>query len=246
MRILNMFQAGAIAITLSCSAAMADEITMTFGDSTPPYAFVDTANGIEVDIIREALAHRDHSLVPQFVPAARVERQFKQGLVDAASKDPGRTLEGPDAHYGDVSVEFFDMLITLADHNLTLAEPSDLDGLQVISFQNAHKFFPDWLAPVHADGRFEQTSDQRVQVLALVDGLADVAVADRNIFNHFARAWAEEEAQELPVLEFTQFQPPLQVRPVFRNAQIRDDFNAGLKYLRETGRYEEILETYLN
>jgi len=34
-------------------------------------------------------------------------------------------------------------------------------------------------------------------------------------------------------------------RPVFRDKQVRDDFNAGLKQLKETGRYKAIYERYL-
>jgi polar amino acid transport system substrate-binding protein len=41
------------------------------------------------------------------------------------------------------------------------------------------------------------------------------------------------------------FQPPLRVRPVFRDASIRDDFNAGLAYLKQTGRYDELVDMYL-
>ena len=233
------------ALGLVVGVAQAAEITMTFGDSTPPYAFSDSGKGLEVDIVREALAHRGHVLVPSFVPAARVERQFREGLVDAASKDPGRTLEGPDAHYADVSVEYYDVLITLTDRALDLKLPSDLDGLHVMAFQNAWMFFPDWLAPVRDAGRYMQTPDQSEQVRALVSGLVDVVVADRRIFTYFARQWAQESGAALPAMTMSEFKPPLRVRPVFRDAAIRDDFNAGLAYLKDSGRYDELVDAYL-
>lgn len=233
------------ALWLTVAGVQAEEITMTFGDSTPPYAFSETGKGLEVDIVREALAHRGHDLVPNFVPAARVERQFKQGLVDAASKDPGMTLEGPDAYYADVSVEFYDVLIKLAERDLTIETPADLDGLKVMAFQNAWKFFPDWLAQVREDGRYSQTSDQSEQVRALASGLVDVVVADRNIFNYHARKWAQDSGEVLPPMTMSEFKPPLRVRPVFRDATIRDDFNAGLAHLKQTGRYDALVATYL-
>ena len=239
------FTSGICALWLAVGGVQAAEVTMTFGDSTPPYAFSETGTGLEVDIVREALAHRGHSLVPSFVPAARVERQFKQGLVDAASKDPGMTLEGPDAHYADVSVEFYDVLIKLTSRDLKLETPQDLDGLKVMAFQNAWMFFPDWLGQVREDGRYSQTSDQSEQVRALASGLVDVVVADRNIFNYHARKWAHDSGKVVPPMTMSAFQPPLQVRPVFRDAAIRDDFNAGLAHLKETGRYDELVETYL-
>ncbi|WP_299724789.1 ABC transporter substrate-binding protein [uncultured Tateyamaria sp.] len=237
---------GAVAaLWLGAGGVWAAEITMTFGDSTPPYAFSDTGTGLEVDIVREALAHRGHTLVPSFVPAARVERQFKRGLVDAASKDPGKTLEGPDAFYADVSVDFYDVLISLSERDLTLAAPEDLDGLQVLAFQNAWMFFPNWLGRVRDEGRYSETSDQSEQVRALASGLVDVVVADRSIFNYHARQWASDNAETMPALTISEFQPPLRVRPVFRDAAIRDDFNAGLAHLKQTGRYDELVDMYL-
>ena len=35
-------------------------------------------------------------------------------------------------------------------------------------------------------------------------------------------------------------------RPVFRNAAVRDDFNAGLAWLRKSGRYGAIYQHYLD
>lgn len=232
-------------LVLPLGAAQADEITMTFGDSTPPYAFSDTGTGLEVDIVREALALHGHTLVPSFVPAARVERQFKNGLVDAASKDPAMTLEGADAFYANVSVEYFDVLITLASRDLSLSEPSDLDGLNVFAFQNAWKFYGDWLGAVRDQGRYDESSDQKEQVRALIAGLVDVVVADRNIFNYHARQWAEQSGEPLPDMVLTEFKPPLLVRPVFRDAAIRDDFNAGLAEIKQNGRYDALVDQYL-
>jgi len=229
-----------------CGSALADNITMTFGDSTPPYAFADTQGGLEVDIVREALALRGHTLKPVFVPAARVQHQFKHGLVDAASKDTSGQLQAIGALYGDASMEYHDVLISLASRELEITQPADLDGLSVIAFQNAWKVYSDWLQAVKDKGFYEETPDQTVQVKALLSGRADVAVADRYIFNYLATEMAAQTTDALPTLKYTSFAPPLVVRPVFSNEQVRDDFNAGLRQLRSSGRYEKIFDEYLN
>lgn len=245
---LAKFQLYAVLLTLLtvCGSALADDITMTFGDSTPPYAFADTQRGLEVDIVREALAFRGHTLKPVFVPAARVPHQFKQGLVDAASKDASGQLQAIGALYGDATVEYHDVLISLASRELDIAQPSDLDGLSVITFQNAWKVYPDWLQTVKENEFYEETPDQSVQVRALVSGRADVSVADRYIFKYLANEIAAQTNQALPALRYTSFAPPLVVRPVFRTEQMRDDFNAGLQQLKSSGRYEKIIEEYLD
>jgi polar amino acid transport system substrate-binding protein len=38
---------------------------------------------------------------------------------------------------------------------------------------------------------------------------------------------------------------PMDYRPVFRSRQVRDDFNAGLKHMKETGRVQAIYDKYL-
>ena len=57
---------------------------------------------------------------------------------------------------------------------------------------------------------------------------------------------AAQTNQALPALRYTSFAPPLVVRPVFRTEQMRDDFNAGLQQLKSSGRYEKIIEEYLD
>jgi polar amino acid transport system substrate-binding protein len=38
---------------------------------------------------------------------------------------------------------------------------------------------------------------------------------------------------------------PLDYRPVFRSAAVRDDFNEGLRRLKTTGRFQAIYDRYL-
>ena len=91
-RSMTALTAGLLAIASWTQDVTAEVLTMTFGASTPPYAFPDTGRGIEVDIIREALALSGIELEPVFVPARRIAFEFIQGKVDAASKDQGEDL----------------------------------------------------------------------------------------------------------------------------------------------------------
>ena len=60
-------------------------------------------------------------------------------------------------------MEYHDVLISLASRELDIEQPSDLDGLSVITFQNAWKVYPDWLQAVKENEFYEETPDQSVQ-----------------------------------------------------------------------------------
>lgn len=238
--------AGLMAVTSMIGQVKAEALTMTFGASIPPYAFPDTGRGIEVDIIREALAVSGVELDPVFVPARRIAFEFIQGKVDAASKDQGEDLTEHGGIYGDVSVQFQDVIFTLAERDLKLVEPSDLSDLRVVAFQNASKHYSDWLSPLQDSTNYTETADQSLQVKMLHRGRADAIVADLNIVQYLTKLVAQEGKIDIKPVATTNFAEPWGYRPAFRTEELRDKFNAGLKTLIDTGRYQEIVDSYVN
>lgn len=227
--------------------AMAVDVRMAFGDRIPPFCFPETNSGIELEVIGEALAYRGHVLKPSYFPLARVPIAFKTGLVDAAMTDAGEDMHTAGAFYGDSAVVYDNVLITLAARNLKIRTPADLNGLTVIAFQGAAKRYPQWLGPVQADGRLIEQNDQFIQVRTLDMGRYDVVLSDRTIFRYFTLKHQQETGQiPQPVEEheFTALKPN-DYRPLFRDAKVRDDFNAGLRHLKATGRFRQIYDKYV-
>lgn len=229
-------------------------VRMAFGEKIPPFCFPQTASGIEVDVFREALALRGHRLQPLFFPFARVPLEFKAGTVDATMTDLGQDLSSEGGHYGDTAVVYDNVLITLRQRALKLRKPADLAGLRVVSFPGALARFPEWLGPAKAAGRLSEINDQAVHVRLLMMNRCDVVLSDRTIFRYFvlqaqktlAQAQPSAQVPLLPVDEqdFTLVNPK-DYRPVFRSAAVRDDFNAGLRQLKVSGRFQAIYDHYL-
>ncbi|HSV54535.1 MAG TPA: ABC transporter substrate-binding protein [Burkholderiaceae bacterium] len=222
-------------------------VSMAFGDRIPPFCFPETNSGIELEVIGEALAYRGHVLKPVYVPFARVPLAFKQRQVDAAMTDLGEDLRPLGAFYGDSAVVYDNVFITLAERNLKIRTPADLEGLTVISFQGAAKRYPQWLGPVAQAGKFFEQNNQATQVKTLDLGRYDVVLSDRSIFRYFTLQEQKAQGKSLrPVVEhvFTKVNPD-DYRPVFRDQQVRDDFNAGLKQLKASGRFQAIYDRYL-
>ena len=236
----------ALCLLLSVAPAWGADVSMAFGERIPPFCFPQTNSRIEVEVIGEALAWRGHKLKPQYFPFARVPVAFKDGTVDATMTDLGQDLGAHGGHYGDPAVLYDNVFISLKDRHLVIRKPEDLKGLTVISFVGAARRYPQWLEAVKAAGHYTEQNDQAVQVRTLMRGRYDLVLSDRSIFRYFALQHRREGGELLPVDEhaFTTVNPQ-DYRPVFRSRQVRDDFNAGLKHLKDTGRFQAIYDRYL-
>jgi polar amino acid transport system substrate-binding protein len=237
----------AVALAICCPLASAVDVVMAFGEKIPPFCFPETDSGIELDVMREALAFRGHVLKPRYYSFARIPVAFKAGEVDAAMTDLGEDMTTWGAHYGNPAVIYDNVFITLKERRLTITRPEDLQGLSVISFAGAAKRYPEWLDAVRKAGRYHEQNDQALQVLTLDRGRYDVVLSDRNIFKYFTlQLKLNKSFKPRPVTEhaFVRLNP-MDYRPVFRDAAVRDDFNAGLKQLKDSGRFQAIYHRYL-
>jgi len=237
-------------LVLSCawsSWASADAVIMAFGEKIPPFCFPETDSGIELEVMRAALAYRGHTLKPRYYSFARIPVEFKAGEVDAAMTDLGEDMTSWGGHYGDPAVFYDNVFISLKERNLVIKKPEDLRGLKIISFVGAAKRYPEWLDEVKRQGHYFEQNNQELQVLTLNIGRYDVVLSDRNIFKYFTLQLKLNKAfQPKPIVEqsFVKFNP-MDYRPVFRDPKIRDDFNAGLKQLKENGKFNAIYQKYL-
>ncbi|TWX52240.1 ABC transporter substrate-binding protein [Colwellia hornerae] len=220
---------------------------MAFSQEIPPYVFEKYNNGIEIDIISAALAHKGHILKPLYFPLGRIPIAFRNNLVDAAMGDMGDDLSLEGGVYADPAVIYDNVFITLKSRNISIKRPEDLDKLLVVSFQGAEKRYPKWLKKVTDENRFYGISDQLTQVKLLHLDRYDVVLSDRYIFKYFAKQIESLNAldtAEVDEYSFTIVDPD-DYRPVFRNIKIRDDFNLGLKKIKASGEYQKIYDNYM-
>lgn len=235
-------------LLLVCAAQVqAADVHMAFGEKIPPFCFPETDTGIELDVMREALAYRGHVLVPQYYSFARIPVAFKAGDVEAAMTDLGEDMAAWGAFYGDPAVFYDNVFFTLTERKLTIRTPQDLQGLSVLSFPGGAKRYPEWLDGVKKAGRYFEQNDQALQVLTLDRGRYDVILSDRNIFHYFTlqlKLNRSFKPKHVSTHEFVKLNP-MDYRPIFRDKKVRDDFNAGLRHLKENGRFEAIYQKYL-
>ena len=244
--LLRVFLSCVCVLLVSPTFAWSAEVTMAFGLSLPPYVISESNSGMEMDIIREALAFRGHTLKPVYVPLARVPEEFKTEEIQAVQRDGGTNLTPSGGIYSNmVSITYHDVIVTLKERGLTVKTPDDLAKLSVVAFQGAINHYPKWLQPVKAAGKYYEQKDQLLQVKSLHVGRCDAILGDRNIVQYFTNQALKDGSFRVLPTELHEFTEPYGYNPAFKDPKIRDDFDAGIKHLQETGRYQEIINSYL-
>lgn len=241
MRYINFFL-----LFLFLLPSYSKEIKMSFGSKLPPYVFPSTNTGIELDIIRAALAYKGHTLSPKYFQLYKVPLVFKDNLVDAAMTDLGNDLSSY-GFYANPAVLYNNVFITLKENNFIINSPEDLNSLILTSFQGAVKRYPKWLEPVKEKYNYFEQNNQKLQVLVLHKKRVDVILTDINIYKYNVLKLQKERNFQAKDVKYHYFNKinVLNYRPVFKDEKIRDDFNEGLKYIKENGTYEAIYNKYL-
>ena len=227
----------------------ADEITMGVGFALPPYVIQESSSGIEIDILREAFAVKGHTVKFEYLPNVRTLLFFEAGKLDGTiNVKKGTMLTG---YYSDDVITFQNVAVSLKENNLSIEKILDLadNRFRVLAFQNASKVLGDEFSKVAEKNIFyKEIADQSIHSLLLLKGRVDVLVSDRRIlFYHLMKARMSNklnpEEQQLKLRMHDIF-PPTKYQFVFKSEKIRDDFNEGLKVIRENGAYEAIIKRY--
>ena len=220
----------------------AHEITAAVGTSLAPYIIQDSNSGIEIDIIKEALALKDHTLTLRYPPLKQVPVLYKKNVVDAALTVTKNF--GLDACLSDVVIKYQNVAISLTKSNLTINSLADLANKKVIAFQNATTYLGDAYKKAVSFAHYTEIEKQTLQINRLFLGRDDIVIADKNIFLYYKSKTTHIKTDE--PLTFHPIFPPSPYRVAFRDHQVCQDFNEGLMVLKQRGRIGEIIARYLS
>ena len=230
-------------------AAEARDLKVIFSSYTPPYVFQaseETGPGILVEIFQRAFAGSDYSLKPVFLPLGRGFKLLEEGKVDGLSIS---TVDlNLKAHYSDISIEYHNFAIGLAQRELQINKVEDLKGKSLIAFQKADTYLgAPFAAAVKGNPNYIEIANQENQVHMLLLGRTDLAVMDRSIFMYYRNKLIKEGkiAPEVDYRLYDLFEPS-RYRAAFYDEAVRDAFNSGLRRLRDSGEYEAIYTKYIH
>ena len=207
----------------------------------PPYVTEHPSSGIDLDIIRAAMAQSGTKVRFVHAPIARVEKLLENGLVDAITTFA--TIDGL-CENSDVFSEWHDGIIVPRDSRFDVRAVSDLAGLKVGMFPGAEQVLASTLDPYAASFGGKVTIFSAPLVLRML--------RYQRIDAYIGDFWSIEYAQKND-LEFKNqprlFDVAVKFDPTPRSLCIRDKqhlalFNEGLAAAKMTGSVSEILAQY--
>ncbi|WP_372871169.1 substrate-binding periplasmic protein [Shewanella sp.] len=229
---LPLFALLAGGISMSASA---DSINMGVSFAIPPYVIQQNNSGLELEILKHALARRGHMTVVHYLPLARTFRELKEGQLDGIINTQPHMLDG--VYYSDEVIRFHNCVFTLASRDLSITSLADLKGKSVVAFQKASKLLGTEFGTIVAQQpSYNEVATQKQQLFLLFKGRVDAIILERSIFGYYRKQEVDDgfKAALAQVKEHCIF-PPTDYRFAFRSEQIRDDFNAGLKEITDDG-----------
>ena len=231
--------------TWLCGGSHAEPKRLTFavGLALAPYNIPEKNCGIEMDIVREALELKGYRMKTKYVPFARRIREIAQGEVDGVLTVNENS--GLDVFLSHQHIFCENVAISLKKKKFNIQKISDLKDKSILTFQNAKKYLgKEFVAAAEASPDYREISKQQLQINLLYGGRVDVIVLDKNIFYHHRKENKLVDTTQPIDIWYIFGKLPFHVG--FVDKKIRDDFNDGLKQLRSSGRYDEIINKYIS
>jgi polar amino acid transport system substrate-binding protein len=250
---VRMIGAVCLSTLMLAPVAQAKEAKILFSFALAPYVIPGAGgaepSGFEYEIIKAALAAKGHTVTPVFVAMGAIPKMLKEQQADGAQRGSPDLKESDGFAYADeATVTYQDTAISLKKNNLAIAAIGDLKGKTISTFQGASNFLgPEFAAVAKGNAGYLETSDEKRRVQQLYANGVQVYVGDINVFKFYkTNATGVDTAQE--VVYHKVFTPSHAQwnNAVFRDKQLRDDFNAGLKAIKASGQYKALVKKYIN
>ncbi len=203
-----------------------------------------SASGFEVEIVSEALALQGYGVKFVYEPLKRTKFSFKHKRVDGVMdvKDHYPEIQG--TFLSDEHITYLNTVVTLKTNNITINAIADLTDKRVIGFQQASIAFGEGFKTMtEHNPDYSEMANQSNQIAMLFLKRIDAIVLDRHIFKYHRNRLKNVQSDQ-PVTFHELFEPS-KFRIAFRERKLRDAFNLGLKKLRASGRYQEIIDSYI-
>ena len=217
---------------LTVQAATKSELTVAISLDIPPYVMNNASTGLEVEIVRQALAQ--HELVFTQLPYGELQSAVAQQRADVSV---GVEVAEDGGFYSVDFITFANYAISKKTDQLAINQEHDLKGHRVLAWQNAWQvlgeryqqlFSPELTTTKNYPPGYAEIADQAEQVMLFWQGHSDVIVIDYSIFNHFSKTMGHRLAE---VSLHRIFPPVTHYKVSFRTAQLRDQFNQGWRQL---------------
>ncbi|BFM15274.1 transporter substrate-binding domain-containing protein [Maricurvus nonylphenolicus] len=237
-----------ILLGLGARVAIAAEVQVGFGQQKPPFVFIEEKRGLELDLVREALAYRGHTMQATLLPKRRLQRMLHAKKLDGMASL--RISESsPGVYFSAPYITFNNFAISKLSANHVINSFEDLRGKRVLAWPNARKdlgadFARVVVPPVGMRGLYSE-HEQTEQNRFFWRYPNAVILIDKSIFGWFRQQLSISLDTSEEVVLHPIFEGGSRYGVAFHNEVIRNDFDAGLAQLHSTGRYQALVESYI-
>jgi len=209
-----------------------------------PYFIEKGETGIFTDLVRAVFEE-----MPKYRPLylfgysnRRAWHDFEQGKLDAVSNLIDS--EELDACRSDKVFRFRDVVVSKASSHYKIHKMSDLANKRIITFQGAKGFLGEEFSKTIKAQNYQEIAQQNWQAKVLFTDAADVSIGDMFTFLHSIKEMKKISARTSDFV-FHDLFPPQYSRMGFHDVKLCKAFNKALKKVKDSGRYEQIYEQYL-
>ncbi|MBR7746391.1 substrate-binding periplasmic protein [Undibacterium baiyunense] len=235
---------------LQLSAAAA-ELKIAFATDRPPYCFRqdNLDQGIEIDLLRQIMGQYGHTIKVSTIPKVRLIKAVKEKEVDAAATV--QDDKDPSLYFSDPYLEFQNMVISKSKQAIELKSLQDLSRFSFIIWQDGWKNLgPEFEAKYRPDTNgsfpknYHQAFNQLSQNKMFWADRVQLIIIDKTIFQHHQRLLAKEFNTSEALTYHDLIKSKTSYAVVFQRAELRQQFNEGLKKIRANGIYQKIIDSY--
>lgn len=226
------------------------ELSVAFGQHRPPYIFIvnDNKLGIEIDIVRAALAYKGHTIKTiKSIPNYRLDIGLEENYADVIV---GVLFKSDNTFFSEPYLTFENYAITKTNKNISIKSIKDLFNYSISTFQGAHAYLGDeYKESYNSHGGNKNTlyreyPNQKDQVNDLVNNKYQIAIMDKHVFNWYLKKLKKKKKIIEDFTFHDLFKNDALYRVNFKNKKLRDDFNEGLKDLKSHGKLKSIYNAY--
>ena len=219
------------------------EVNIILGQNGEPYSFENSfLTGIEYDLLEFILKKMNISINKERISSMEnIYKEFKNNKeFDIAFSLKKRNN---DFYYSDNFITFDDTAITRYKDNIVIKDISALKNKKILSFNLATKHLGyEFFNAVTNNEQYKEYKSQRKQVKDFLNSESSVLIIDRNIFKWQLRELSSKSISEYKFDDIFSEKNTLYV--AFKNKKLRDIFNTKLREIKDSGKYQEIINNY--
>ena len=222
------------------------ELNIAFHFDRPPYMFGKTSSkGIEADLVKEILGSQGYTVNIHQMAKQNMETLLETNSNFDAVSSVSDTNDG--MYYSEHFISYENYVISRKKDNFKIEKLRDLQNIDFVAWKGAYNDLGDefykLFNPVNGyfKIKYNDRTSQSDQHKLFFDKKVDAIVVDKTIFE-----WYKLALKNSDEYTFHKIFPELTTYPAkFRSAKVRDAFNQGLKTMKGSKRYDEIIDFYL-